>query len=188
MVNNILEANGIKSDLDFLYLARHVGTLHRCHTLDMNRRPTLAEHMLNCYYLFQWAHHNKLITPTLSEEQASQIKTYLLAHDLEETLTGDIPYTNPQSGDFDNQVRDRITSMFGLNTILPPELHNIAKTFDMIDFLITMTDDIDGIGEENIGSYKNRRKVTCITNAVTAIEKLQMNATYKVKVERLLQG
>lgn len=185
MLKKLLASNDVKEKTDYLFLARHVGTLHRCHTLDMYRRPTLAEHMLNCCYLLDYSYSNGLIYPVLTFDEYRMVRDYLLYHDVEETLIGDTPYTYPIAGDFDNVVRGEVVKHFGINVVLSPELHSLAKQIDMVDFLLTMLDDMDGNGQAS--TYKSRRKKKCIANAVDALLDLQSKATYKLEYQRFLQ-
>lgn len=184
-VDEVLEANGVECSFNVLELSRHLGHMPRCHTLAFNRRPTVAEHTLNCLFLLDYAHNNGCIEPSLSQDQYQQLKNYLQYHDLQEAIAGDVPYpVSRYTAEFEAQVHTELMKTFKVSVELTPELMNLARQFDMIEFLYSTLEDLDGM-EVNLASFAKQRVQRAAVNAEEAYHKLLETATYSLKLESL---
>jgi 5'-deoxynucleotidase YfbR-like HD superfamily hydrolase len=141
-LNQIFESNNVATAADILHLVRSLARVPRAHTLPMARRESILEHCIRCTHLADWMNEQGCITPKLNPADLTGLKNYLLYHDVQEAVIGDIPYyIEKYLGSEPSKVRDRITTVFGINTQLDPEVFAIAKVVDALDFLIGLQED-----------------------------------------------
>lgn len=175
-VDELFERNAIKTDLDALYLSRSMGNIPRCHTLNLSRRHSLSEHTLNCLFLVDYIIHNKLYrlkstTLWVMEDVRLQAKDWLLYHDLEETVIGDIPFyvaRIPEIKEMADKIKSRLCRSFGHENTVHPLSLEIAKMVDMIDFMLNM--------KSEIKAHPTDRLNACYQNSLEVLESLNNNS------------
>lgn len=190
IVKDLVAKQNITKDTDWLMLAREITNIPRSHKLPVTNKNTLAGHLFNVVILFEFllAHRDywSEFPRELTQEEVWEIKDYLLHHDLEEALIGDIPYhVNKLIGTLPNEVREYMEIQLKAKpSQIRPELHNIAKQIDMLDFMIAMQSDM----KFNLDNFDGRYLRTCFENGEEAIQFLLEKSIYKIDYAKLLKA
>lgn len=138
----LLENNAVKCKADIYHAVRGLVHVPRAHTLAMTHRESILEHCAKCVQLLDFLHAQNLITPKLELEDYLKLRNYMFYHDSHEIFTGDIPYYVEKClGNQPSRVRDIITKAFGVDVQLTPEVFQLSKMLDALEFFITISED-----------------------------------------------
>jgi 5'-deoxynucleotidase YfbR-like HD superfamily hydrolase len=184
VIADLLKKSGVTKTIDILFLSREISNIPRCHTLPVTNKGTLAGHILTSVYLFDFLNHNMYIDPFVSHDKREELITYILYHDIEEILLGDIPFhVNKLIGEFPNKVRDEISKNFhSFQNPLTSDLHNVAKQIDIMDLMLTIRMDpkFNGV------TFESYRLKTVYHNCLDVMISLQKNALHKIDYEKVV--
>lgn len=185
-LSQIFDSNNVATAADVLHLVRSLARVPRAHTLPMARRESILEHCIRCTHLADWMNEQGCIQPKLNPEELIGLKNYLLYHDVQEVVIGDIPYyIEKYLGSEPSKVREVITKIFGVDTQLSPEVFAIAKVVDALDFLIGLQEDLELQSNSFIGN--RLRKIE--QNAKDILSQMSAKLiTYKIDYTAALPG
>lgn len=133
-VHELLEKNGVVDDKSFLRLLRGFDCLPRCHTLPIMKSKSVAEHTIGCIHLLYYLNIGR-ITPPLSSDDLKNCAEYLMYHDLNELLVGDIPYYVAKFID-ESEITSYFKDMLAPDHELSHKLYKVCKFVDMLEFYL----------------------------------------------------
>jgi len=181
-IDHLFKANGVETKGDLLSLTRQLNRVPRSHTLPFTSRESVLEHCARATQLVDFLNAQGIISPALEPSELVAVKNYMLYHDIHEIVVGDVPYfVEKQLGNSPSKVRDRIMVYFGVDLQLSPELFQLAKMIDAMEFVITASED-PNMGADN---FAGKRLETVLENGVAIIDKhIAASTKYKVDLER----
>lgn len=141
LVEDLYVKNSISEDrpIDHYFLSRSLKNIPRCHTLPVENRDSVAEHVTNTLFLADFLNHNGFINPKLTKEQLYELKEILQYHDLGESIVGDIPYhTAKLIKDFEETAKRSIANQFGIEDKYSPMILELSSQIDTLDFVLSM--------------------------------------------------
>lgn len=180
----LFNKNSVSKDQDYLFLSRGLSNIQRSQTLPIKNKISVAEHILNSLFLYDFLRNNSYITPYPEKDLSIKIKEYLQYHDIEETIVGDIPYfTAKLVKTHSEEVRNTIAMRFGVDTsLIDSDMGSLVSQIDMLEFYLSV------VQEDGFCDFDKERMAQVRFNAVEVMEHLYNNSYYKVDYRRLING